>query len=76
MIPELGHDPARVLRQNLDDRRELIMAGYPVLRRAVDRPHQPQFMAHAAWTRYRPSPAFWIGVLIGLLAVGFVLTMT
>jgi hypothetical protein len=50
--------------------------GYPVLRQTVDRLHQPRFTARAAWTRYRPSRAFWIGVLIGLLAVGVVFTMT
>jgi len=66
---------ARPFGRVLDYQRELIEAGYPVLRQ-VDRLLQPRFRTRAAWTKYRPTRAFWIGVLIGLLLVGFVFALT
>jgi hypothetical protein len=64
------------LDQVLDGQREVVEAGHPVLRQTADRLSQSRFRTRAAWTKYRPTRAFWIGVLIGLLLVGFVLTMT
>ena len=69
-------DPTRVLfDQVLDGQREVV-AGHPVLRQTADRLSQSRFRTRAAWTKFRPAPAFWIGVLIGLLLVGFVFTMS
>jgi hypothetical protein len=64
------------LDQVLDGQREAVKAGHPVLRQTADRLPQSRFRTRAAWTKYRPARAFWIGVLIGLLLVGFVFAMT
>jgi hypothetical protein len=66
----------RPLGQVLDDQRDFIKTGHPVLRQTADRLPQSPFRTRATWTKYRPTRAFWIGVLIGLLLVGFVFTMT
>jgi len=64
------------LDQVLDGQREVVEAGRPVLRQTADRLPQSRLRTRAAWTRYRPTRAFWIGVLIGFLFVGFVFAMT
>jgi hypothetical protein len=66
---------ARPLGQVFDDQRELIKAGYPVLRQpsigSIIR--GPGRMRRGRGTGL--SRAFWIGVLIGLLVVGLVFAM-
>jgi hypothetical protein len=47
-----------------------------ILRQTAERVPQARFRTRAAWTKYRPGRAFWIGVFIGLLLVGYVFTMT
>jgi hypothetical protein len=67
---------ARPPGQVLDDQRELIKAGYPVLRQpsigSINRGSGRMRRGRGTGL----SRAFWIGVLIGFLAVGLVFAMT
>jgi hypothetical protein len=64
------------LHELIDGQREVVEAGHPVFRQTADRLSQSRVKTRTAWTKYRPARAFWIGVLIGLLLVGFVFAMT
>jgi len=67
---------ARPFGRVLDGQRGVVEAGHPVLRQTADRLPQSRFRTRAAWTKYNPTRALWVGVLIGLLLVGFVFAMT